>query len=79
MLRETPLLDQARTVLERIASTKEFTRRGLELFLDRFPSSEPARGAWQLPCVDAGDIKVPLDSLRGIAADDESKRSLAGR
>ncbi len=64
---------------QRELSLAEVTRRGLELFLDRFPSSEPARSAWQLPRVDAGGIKVSLDSLRGITADDESNRSLPNR
>ena len=62
---------------QRELSLAEVTRRGLELFLDRFPSSEPSHSAWQLPRVDAGGIKVPLDSLRGMAAEDESTRSLA--
>jgi hypothetical protein len=64
---------------QRELSLAEVTRRGLELFLDRFPSGEPARDAWQLPCVDAGGIKVPLENLRDLAADDESNRSLADR
>ncbi len=64
---------------QRELSLAEVTRRGLELFLDRFPHNEPTRGAWKLPCVDAGGIKVPLDTLRDIAADDESNRSLANR
>jgi hypothetical protein len=64
---------------QRELSLAEVTRRGLELFLDRFPSTEPARGAWKLPRVDAGGIKVPLEALRDIAADDESNRSLADR
>ena len=64
---------------QRELSLAEVTRRGLELFLDRFPSSEPARSAWQFPRVDAGGIKVPLHSLRDIAAKDESNRSFADR
>ncbi len=64
---------------QRELSLAEVTRRGLELFLDRFPSTEPARGKWTLPRVDAGGIKVPLETLREIAADDESNRSLPGR
>ena len=64
---------------QRELSLAEVTRRGLELFLDRFPSTEPALGAWTLPRVDAGGIKVPLETLRDIAADDESNRSLADR
>ena len=64
---------------QRELSLAEVTRRGLELFLDRFPSTEPPRGGWTLPRVDAGGIKVPFENLRDIAADDESKRSLADR
>ncbi len=64
---------------QRELSLAEVTRRGLELFLDRFPSTEPAPGAWTLPRVDAGGIKVPLETFRDIAADDESKRSLVDR
>lgn len=74
------LYQRAKTfAAQRELSLAEVTRRGLELFLDRFPSGEPSRGAWQLPCVDAGGITVSLDSLRGIAADEESNRSLADR
>lgn len=64
---------------QREISLAEVTRRGLELFLDRFPSNEPPQGVWRLPCVDAGGIQVPLESLRDIAGDEESKRSLAGQ
>ena len=65
--------------VQRELSLAEVTRRGLELFLDRFPSTKPPRGAWTLPRVDAGGIKVPLETLRDIAADDESECSLADR
>jgi hypothetical protein len=64
---------------QRELSRAEVTRRGLELFLDRVPSTEPARSTWGLPCVDAGGIKVPLETLRDIAAADESKLRLADR
>jgi len=64
---------------QREISLAEVTRRGLELFLDRFPSDAPPSDAWTLPCVDAGRIKVPLQALRGIAADEEATRSLNGR
>ena len=47
---------------QRELSLAEVTRRGLELFLDRFPSAKPARGAWRLPRVDAGGIKFPLET-----------------
>lgn len=64
---------------QRDLSLAEVTRRGLELFLDRFPSGEPARSSWQIPRIDAGGIKVPLDTLRDVVADDESNRSLVNR
>jgi hypothetical protein len=64
---------------QRELSLAEVTRRSLELFLDRFPSTGPTRSAWTLPCVDAGGIKVPLETLRDIAAGEESTRSLANR
>lgn len=64
---------------QRDLSLAEVTRRGLELFLDRIPSTEPPRSSWTLPRVNAGGIKVPLENLRDIAADDESNRSLADR
>jgi len=64
---------------QRELSLAEVTRRGLELFLDRFPISEPARRDWQLPRVDSGGIKVALDFLRDITAYEESNRSLPGQ
>jgi hypothetical protein len=74
------LYQRAKTfAAQRELSLAEVTRRGLELFLDRFPSTEPARGTWSLPRVDAGGIKVPLENLRDMAADEESNRSLADR
>jgi len=74
------LYQRAKTfAAQRELSLAEVTRRGLELFLARFPSSEPQPGAWRLPCVDGGGIKVPLHTLRGIVADDETNRSLTDR
>jgi hypothetical protein len=64
---------------QREISLAEVTRRGLELFLDRFPGNEAPCSAWTLPTVDGGGIKVPLKTLRDIAADDESTRALSGR
>ena len=62
------LYQRAKTfAAQRELSLAEVTRRGLELFLDRFPSTEPARGTWTLPRVDAGGIKVPLETLRSLA------------
>lgn len=57
-------------------SLAEMTRRGLELFLARYPELPRAHQEWQLPRVNAGGIKVPLAQLRKFAAEDESKRGL---
>ncbi|NQX01178.1 antitoxin [bacterium] len=62
---------------QRELSLAEITRRGLELFLERFPAEKPPRESWKLPKIDGGGILVPLDSLREIASDDEATRSLA--
>jgi hypothetical protein len=61
---------------ERELSLAEIARRGLELFLDRYPQTPVPSGAWHLPRVDGGGIKVPLDQLGKIAAAEESTRSL---
>ena len=64
---------------EREVSLAEITRRGLEMFLDRFPESPVPKRAWKLPKVDGGGIQVPLTGLRGIASGDQEIRSLARR
>lgn len=64
---------------ERELSLAEITRRGLELFLDRFPNAPAESVAWQLPKVDGGGLKVPLESLHDMIADDEASRSLPAR
>ncbi len=64
---------------ERELSLAEITRRGIELFLARFPQSEPESKKWQLPKVNGGGSKVPLDQLHEIAAEDESARSIPRR
>jgi hypothetical protein len=64
---------------ERELSLAEITRRGLELFLARFPQTAPERKKWQLPRVNGGGIKVPLEQLHGVVAEDESTRSLRRR
>lgn len=60
---------------ERELSLAEVTRRGLELFLDRFPSNPSATGSWELPIADCGGMKVPLESLKDIAFEEEANRS----
>ena len=64
---------------QREVSLAEITRRGLEMFLDRFPESPAPKKRWKLPKVDGGGIEVPLPELREIAAGDEELRSLARR
>ena len=62
---------------KRELSLAEITRRGLELFLDRFPESPAPKKAWKLPKVDGGGIQVPLTELRKISAGEEARRSLS--
>lgn len=57
-------------------SLAEMTRRGLEMFLARFPETPAPRRKWQLPKVNGGGIRVSLDKLHDLAAEDESTRSL---
>lgn len=62
---------------ERELSLAEITRRGLELFLDRFPQTSAPKSGWVLPKVNGGGIRVPLDHLRDLAAQEETQRSLS--
>ena len=57
---------------QRELSLAEITRRGLELFLERFPTEEAPSEPWKLPKFDGGGIHIPLDSLREMAGDDEA-------
>lgn len=61
-----------RFAAKRELSLAEMTRRGLELFLARFGEEAPTGKVWTLPKVRAGRIKVPLEQLRDIIAEDES-------
>jgi hypothetical protein len=63
-----------RFAAKRELSLAEMTRRGLELFLDRYPEVEEAGKQWKLPSVKGGGIKVPLDQLHAIADDDQGGR-----
>lgn len=60
---------------ERELSLAEITRRGIEMFLDRYPRQPAADGGWKLPKVDGGGIRVPLADLKGIVSNDETVRS----
>lgn len=64
---------------ERELSLAEITRRGLEIFLSRFPENSAPGAAWKLPTVDGGGIKLPLRRLRDVATDEEESRSLSRR
>ncbi|EDY19194.1 hypothetical protein CfE428DRAFT_3371 [Chthoniobacter flavus Ellin428] len=61
---------------QRELSLAEVARRGIELFLSRYPETPESGREWKLPCVDGGGLKVPLEQLRSIAAEDEATRSL---
>jgi len=58
---------------EREISLAEMTRRGLEMFLDRYPPST-SKKEWKLPVFDSGGLKVPLESLRDVIIEDELSR-----
>jgi hypothetical protein len=64
-----------RIAAEHELSLAEMARRGLELFLDRFPPEGAAPERWKLPRFDGGGLRVPLSSLREVAHDEESARS----
>ena len=64
-----------RFAADRELSLAEIARRGLELFLDRFPASAPAPEVWKIPRIDGGGLKAALDELHDIAADDQFTRS----
>ena len=61
---------------QRELSLAEVARRGIELFLSRYPEPSGPSGEWKLPCVDGGGLNVPLEQLRAIAVEDEATRSL---
>ncbi len=63
---------------EREISLAEITRRGLEIFLARFPEAGTAPKSWELPGVRSGGIKVPLENLKDLAREDEESRQLRG-
>lgn len=60
----------------RETSLAELTRRGLELLLDRWPEN-PVRKSWTLPVIDSGGMRLPLEQLRELSADEESRRSVS--
>jgi hypothetical protein len=63
---------------QREISLAEMTRRGLELFLDRLGHSA-GRPVWTPPTIDGEGIRVPLEALHDITADEESAPGAADR
>ena len=59
---------------EREISLAEVTRRGLEIFLARYPDVGTAPKGWSLPRVRSGGVKVPLEKLKDIVRSDEESR-----
>ena len=57
-------------------SLAELTRRGLELFLDRFPAKHVEAKEWKVPQV-SGGLKVPLARLRDVSSADQDSRGLS--
>lgn len=55
-------------------SLAEVARRGIELFLARFPQAEPAAQTWKLPAISAGSPMIALDELKRAASEDEGAR-----
>jgi hypothetical protein len=57
-------------------SLAEIARRGIELFIARFPTDSLAGKDWTLPQFDAGGILAPLEKLHEIATEEEGARSI---
>jgi len=68
------LYRRAKLVAEqREISLAEMTRRGLELFLARIAPSGAPRDGWDLPTIDGGGIRAPLERLRDLAVAEEER------
>jgi hypothetical protein len=61
---------------DREISLAEMTRRGLELFLDRYPEPFHKPKKWSLPTFKGGTPKVSLDRLKDIVRTDQETRGL---
>ena len=61
---------------QRELSLAEVARRGIELFIARFPAETAPGREWKLPQIDGGGLKVALEQLREISAQEEATRSL---
>lgn len=57
-------------------SFAEVVRRAIERIIPMYPQRSPEDGDWTLPRVDLGGIKVPLDHLKDLSAEDETNRGV---
>ena len=62
---------------EREISLAELMRRGLELWLERYPEESDGRQDWKLPKVNGKGLRVPLAKLRDLTAVEEETRGVA--
>lgn len=60
-------------------SLAEMTRRGLELFLARFPEQPVSPKRWKMPVVQSGGVQVPLEKLNEYGRAEEAFRSLGSK
>ena len=60
---------------EREMTLAEVTRRGLELFLERYSEPQGDGKPWKLPSFDGGGLLVDLAALHDITFEEESTRS----
>lgn len=58
--------------IEHKISLSEIACRGMELVLESHPHPTATDEVWKLPRVNGGGIKVPLEDLHDISADDQS-------
>ena len=54
-------------------SLAEVTRRGIELYLDRYVPPQLVRSGWQLPTASLGKSRIPLENLRAFLASEETR------
>jgi hypothetical protein len=54
-------------------SLAEITRRGIELYLDRYPTPGAEAVRWKVPTVRVGKPAVALEGLRAFLADLETR------
>lgn len=58
-------------------SLAEVIRRAAEEFAMRFPEDRVPGAEWSLPRIDGGGIKVPLDQLHDLSAEEQLNRTVA--